>query len=242
MTPAGGHGMNIGIQDAHNLAWKVAAVVLCCAGLSLLDTYQAERQPVARWVTAWSLDSFQSVMRGLHASHSQPDATPAAPPSGTHAENGIVFAASYESAAVVPDGTEPPCVDNPVTDYVPNARPGSRAPHVWIDRGGERISTLDLFGREFILLAGEGADEWCHAGECVEYCLHVPLRVFTIGTDCAGDLRDSSGAWARLYGVGRKGAVLVRPDGYVGWRSQGNDAAPETVLRSALARLLGRDF
>jgi 2-polyprenyl-6-methoxyphenol hydroxylase-like FAD-dependent oxidoreductase len=241
MTPAGGHGMNTGIEDAHNLAWKLAAVVLGCAGPSLLDTYQAERQPVARWVTAWSLDSFQSVMRGLHANQSQPDAAPVAPPSGTHADNGIVFGACYASAAVIPDGTEPARVDNPVTDYVPNTRPGSRAPHVWLDRGGERISTLDLFGREFILLAGEEADKWCHAAKRVAEALHVPLRSFTIGIDGACDLRDSSGAWAELSGVGSMGAVLVRPDGYVGWRTKCDAAAPECVLRSAMARILGRD-
>jgi putative polyketide hydroxylase len=242
MTPAGGHGMNTGIQDAHNLAWKLASVIHGTGCESLLDTYQAERQPVARWVTAWSLDSFQSVMRGLHTSQSQPDAAPAAHPSGTHAEQGIVFGASYESAAVVPDGAKPPYVPNPVIDYVPNARPGSRGPRAWIDRGGKRISTLDLFGKEFILLSGEEADEWCHAGNRVADCLRVPVRAFTIGTDHATGLRDSSGAWAQLYGVGRKGAVLVRPDGYVGWRSHSSAAAPETVLTSALAGILGRAF
>jgi hypothetical protein len=241
MTPAGGHGMNTGIQDAHNLAWKLAAVVRRVAGPSLLDTYRAERQPVARWVTAWSLDSFRAVMRGLHASQSQLDGTPAPPPSGTHAEHGIVFGASYESAAVVPDGTEPPCVANPVTDYVPNARPGSRAPHAWFDAGGKRVSTLDLFGDELILLAGEEADDWCRVGKRVAHGLQVPLRTFAIGTDGgAGDLRDSSGEWARLYGVGRKGAVLVRPDGYVAWRSHSSHAARETTLMSALTRILGR--
>jgi 2-polyprenyl-6-methoxyphenol hydroxylase-like FAD-dependent oxidoreductase len=240
MTPAGGHGMNTGIQDAHNLAWKLASVLHGSACESLLDTYQAERQPIARWVTDWSLDHFQSIMRGLHATQSQPNAAPAAPPSGTHAEHGIVFGASYESAAVVPDGTEPACVANPVTDYAPNARPGSRAPHVWLDRGGERVSTLDLLGNEFVLLAGEEADEWCRAGERVADCLHVPLRAFTIGPDRAADLRDSSGVWAQLYGVGRKGAVLIRPDGYVGWRSHQSVAAPHAVLMSALAAILGR--
>jgi putative polyketide hydroxylase len=241
MTPAGGHGMNTGIQDAHNLAWKLAGVVHGWADPPLLETYQAERQPVARWVTAWSLDSFQLVMRGLHGSQSQPDAAPAAPPSGTHAENGIVFGVSYQSAAVIPDGTEPPCVDNPITDYVPNARPGSRAPHAWLDRGGERISTLDLFGGEFTLLAGADGEDWCHAAKRVADDLHVPLRAFTIASDCAGGLRNPSGAWAQLYGVGRKGAVLVRPDGYIGWRIQGNAAAPECVLRSAVAKILARD-
>jgi hypothetical protein len=129
-----------------------------------------------------------------------------------------------------------------VTDYVPNARPGSRAPHVWLDRGGERVSTLDLFGNGFILLADEKADEWCHAGKRVADYLHVPLRAFTIGTEHSGDLRDSSGAWAQLYGVGRKGAVLIRPDGYVGWRSHRSVAAPDTVLMSALAEILGKAF
>ncbi|MBV9547829.1 MAG: FAD-dependent monooxygenase [Chloroflexi bacterium] len=239
MTPAGGHGMNTGIEDAHNLAWKLAAVVRGYAGPSLLDSYQAERQPVARWVTAWSLDSFRSVMRGLHAT--RPGATPAAPPAGTHAENGIVFGASYESAAVMPDGTEPPRVANPVTDYIPNARPGSRAPHVWLEAGRKGISTLDLFGDEFILLASEHGGEWCHAGKRVADGLHVPLRAFTVGgADHASDLRDSSDAWAKLYGVRQNGAVLVRPDGHVAWRSYSRVAAPETTLLSAFAGILGR--
>ncbi len=240
MTPAGGHGMNIGIQDAHNLAWKLSSVLHASACESLLDTYQTERQPVARSVTAWSLEHFQSIMRGLHATPSRPDAAPAPPPAGTHAENGIVFGARYDSSAVVSDGTEPPHVANPVTDYVPDARPGSRAPHVWIHRGGERVSTLDLFGTDFILLAGEEGNEWCQTGKRVADRLHVPLRAFTIGTDGAGDLQDASGAWAELYGAGRTGAVLVRPDGYVAWRTHGSEAAPESVLTSTLARILGK--
>ena len=161
-------------------------------------------------------------------------------PPGTLAERGIVFGASYESTAVVPEGSEPPCVANPVTDYVPNARPGSRAPHVWLRRGNERLSTLDLFGNGFILLAAEEGDEWCHAAKSVADDLHMPLRACTIGTNKASDLTDLRGAWARLYGVGRKGAVLVRPDGYVAWRSQDGDAAADAVLTSALAAILGR--
>ena len=69
-------------------------------------------------------------------------------------EQGLIFGASYQSTAVVPDGTPPAAVDDPVTEYVPSARPGSRAPHVWLTRGDEQISTIDLFGPHFVLLAG----------------------------------------------------------------------------------------
>ena len=77
-------------------------------------------------------------------------------------------------------------------------------------------------------------------GARVADALHVPLRAFTVGVDDAVDLRDSSGAWAKLYGVSQNGAVLVRPDGHVAWRSDSRVAAPETVLLSAFSGILGR--
>jgi hypothetical protein len=137
----------------------------------------------------------------------------------------------------VPDGTPPVAVDDPVTDYAPSARPGSRAPHVWLRRGNEQISTIDLFGPRFVLLAGRDGDAWKRATEGINPSW-PPLSAFTIGKN--GDLGDAEDSWHSVYGVDADGAVLVRPDGYVAWRSRSGVSNPQDVLRAALDCLLGR--
>jgi 2-polyprenyl-6-methoxyphenol hydroxylase-like FAD-dependent oxidoreductase len=242
MTPAGGHGMNTGIQDAHNLAWKLAATLQSAAGSRLLDTYECERRPVGRSVTEWSLENFASIMEKMHrhqpkgGASTTPDGPRARP--GTLNEEGIVFGISYESEAVVPDETEPPVLANRVTDYIPNARPGSRAPHVWLDRNSERISTLDLFGRGFVLLAGKSGTAWCKAADAVAASLNVPLRAWTVSS--TGDLVDPNLTWAQAFGTDEDGGVLIRPDGHVAWRSKGGQPNAEAVLESTLSAILGR--
>jgi putative polyketide hydroxylase len=151
-------------------------------------------------------------------------------------EQGLIFGASYASAAVIPDGTPSPPVANPVTDYIPAARPGSRAPHVWLARQGERLSTIDLFWPRFVLLAGRNGDSWRKAADAVA---RPAIDAFTVGG--AGELSDADadGSWQHAYDVGDEGAVLVRPDGYVAWRSRG--AAPDhaATLQAAIDRILG---
>jgi len=148
----------------------------------------------------------------------------------------MIFGASYRSAAVVPDGTPPPEVRNPVTDYVPSARPGARAPHAWLERDGTRLSTLDLFGDGFVLLAGADGVRWCDEARGVAKQLAVPLTAFTIGP--GGALGDPDTQWANLYGVTSRGAVLVRPDGHVGWRRPTAPAGTGGELARAFRRLL----
>jgi len=150
----------------------------------------------------------------------------------------MVFGASYESAAVVPDGTSPPPVANPVTDYVPVARPGGRAPHVWIERDGQPISTLDLFGPGFTVLAGPAGGAWRDAAHVVAGELKVPLAAYTVGK--GGDVADPENGWMRAYGVDAAGAVLVRPDGYVAWRSRSTVADPSAALERVLHAVIGR--
>jgi putative polyketide hydroxylase len=112
----------------------------------------------------------------------------------------MVFGARYASSAVVGDGDPPPAPANPVTDYVPNAFPGCRAPHAWLDVDGERRSTLDLFGTRFIALVA-GDDE------------HAPVTGAPVQT-----IRVWSADVMNLYGLRRGTCVLVRPDGHVAWR------------------------
>lgn len=97
-------------------------------------------------------------------------------------------------------------VANPHIDYVPTARPGSRAPHVWLRRLGERISTLDLYDNGFVLLTGPSGQAWRTATKRATEQLGTPIRCYSIGTE--GDLIDEQRAWSRLYGVRSDGAVL----------------------------------
>ncbi len=241
MPPAGGFGMNTGIQDAHNLAWKLAAVLGDWAGPALLDTYRDEREPVGRRVTEQTLANLTSLRR-VDAGSAEEAGRPrdAGLRSGRPElfnELGLIFGAAYASAAVVPDGTLPPEVANPVTEYVPTASPGCRAPHTWLEHGGERRSTLDLFGAAFVLLAGAAGEAWRREGLAVAAERHVPLHAYTVGP--GGDLADPDGTWPAAYGVECDGAVLVRPDGHVAWRASTAASKPRATLDRVLAGVLG---
>jgi putative polyketide hydroxylase len=230
MPPTGGFGLNTGVQDVHNLTWKIAAVLRGNADEKLLDSYHDERQPLGQVITQNSLANAMSMGRTARQSGVLPRRE-------FLSEQGLIFGARYESSAVVPDGTPPLAIDDPVTEYVPSARPGSRAPHAWLRRGDEQISTIDLFGPQFVLLAGSDGDGWRRAAQAIGPSW-PPLVVYTVGKD--GDLGDPDGTWHDVYGVDTGGAVLVRPDGHVGWRSRSGAANPTEALRTALDELLGR--
>ena len=230
MPPTGGFGLNTGVQDVHNLAWKISAVLRGKADDALLDSYHAERQPFGQTVTENALANALSMGRNARQSK-------VLPRQQFLNEQGLIFGACYDSMAVVPDGTPPVAVEDPVTDYVPSARPGGRAPHVRLMRGNEEISTIDLFGPHFMLLAGRDGDTWRQAAQKIGN-LWPPLQAFTVGEN--GDLGDPDGNWHGAYGVEPDGAVLVRPDGHVAWRSRSSVAKPVEVLRMTLDGLLGR--
>jgi len=201
-TPIGGLGMNCGIGDVDNLSWKLAAVIAGWANESLLDTYEPERQPVADLTVEASLGR-------------------ARPPASIE---GLVLGASYSSSAVVPDGSPPPEPENPIGDYLPTARPGHRAPHLWLD-GAHTRSTLDLFGTGFVLLIAAAGTGW---PAVLPGGSGIPIRVQEI----------THPDWPSLYGIGPLGAVLVRPDGYVAWRSPVEPTDPNE-LDSALSLIVG---
>ena len=230
MPPTGGFGLNTGVQDVHNLAWKLAGVLRGVAGLALLGTYHDERQPVGRTITDQSLNNSQSMGRlGGRSS-----GTAIARPEYLN-EQGMIFGAAYTSSAVVPDGTPAPALANPVTDYVPSARPGARAPHVWLERGGVRVSTIDLVG--FVILAGRRGTAWVQAARQLASEMGFTLGAHTIGD---GEIKSADRQWHAAYGVDEDGAVLVRPDGYVAWRSPSLTREPTATLRDALAAILAR--
>jgi hypothetical protein len=237
MPPTGGFGLNTGVQDAHNLAWKLAAVLEGWACPDLLDTYEVERRPYGQFVTRQCLETAWSMGRGPQTSSASSTAPKLARPE-FHNELGMIFGACYGSCVVIPDGSELPEVANPVTDYVPCARPGSRAPHIWLERDGRRVSTHDLIGMCFTLFAGARGEPWRDAARAAASALSIPIGAFTIGP--GADIADPQDAWMSAYGVGRDGAVLVRPDGHVAWRSRSGVARPRHELESAFRAMLGR--
>ncbi len=232
MPPTGGFGLNTGVQDAHNLAWKLAAVLQGWAGPGLLDTYEAERRPFGQFVTEQCLETALSMGRGPQAANAP--AQLARPE--FHSELGMIFGAHYTSAAVIPDGTAQPVAANPVADYIPCARPGSRAPHVWLTRDGRRMSTHDLVDIRYTLFAGERGAAWRDAAREAAASLKVPLGALTIGP--GADVSDPEEQWTSAYGIEDDGAVLVRPDGHVAWRHRASATEPRRELEAAFRAML----
>jgi 2-polyprenyl-6-methoxyphenol hydroxylase-like FAD-dependent oxidoreductase len=220
--PAGAFGANTGIQDAHNLAWKLVAVAGGTAGAGLLDSYDVERRPVA----AATVD--QALMRQAFRGDG------AADPPGLVDDLAVMLGYSYHSDAVLAEaGQVTPLFQHPRQW---TGEPGSRAPHVVLERDGRRLSSLDLYGRRFVLLTDAAGGDWCRAAERVSAQLGIELDLHRVGVE----LTDVGRRWHDVHGLGSGGAVLVRPDGFVATRS--HPAAPDaaSVLEHALTRLLGR--
>ncbi|MCQ4202581.1 polyketide hydroxylase, partial [Streptomyces coelicoflavus] len=166
---------------------------------------------------------------------------PAGPPGGP--QRGILNVAlgyRYPQGAVV--GADP------ATPVVPEGldltgAPGSRAPHLWLRRGEERLSTLDLYEDSLVLLSDAAQPTgWHEAATEVAAALRVPLKPYRVGGTPGADLvpDDEETDWARAHGVTRGGAVLIRPDGFVAWRSPGPAPDPEAMLRQVVGTVLSR--
>ncbi|MFJ9818109.1 FAD-dependent monooxygenase [Streptomyces sp. NPDC101151] len=214
MPPAGGFGGNTGIQDAHNIAWKLAAVLREGADERLLDSYDSERRPVADFTMEQTLARMRQDPKAVDRATVQ-------------------LGYCYPGPAEGP-GTPPGIAEDP---FRPSARPGTRAPHVVLRRGGVPLSTLDLFGEGFTLLTGPGGGEWITAAAKVTAAdPRVSLAAHRIGY--AG-LQDPHKAFPDAYRMEADGAVLVRPDGFIGWRAK--EAGPDAAgrLAEALARHRG---
>lgn len=113
---------------------------------------------------------------------------------------------------------------------------GTRAPHLWIERAGQRLSTLDLLGQRFVLLAGPAGAPWLSAARTVAARLGLDLDLYRAETD----FNAVDGAFCAAYGITPRGAVLVRPDGFVGLRSTQDNERPAETLMRVCAQLLQR--
>jgi 2-polyprenyl-6-methoxyphenol hydroxylase-like FAD-dependent oxidoreductase len=256
LPPTGGQGMNTGIADVHNLAWKMALVMRGLAPVALLDTYNTERRPIAQInidqsvanalkmaelglsgmatadsAMARSLDGEGREAAEIHMRNVVPDLR-------EHFDYlGQTFGHVYHSGAFVSDGTAAPAFS--VIDYMPDARPGHRAPHLWLERDGQQVSTIDLIGYgQFTLFTTPGGAAWRAAFSRAIGERRLQGCAWMVGA--GGDLTDPSGRFRELYGLAQGGAVLVRPDGHVAFRSTGGEGEPPDILDEAFDTVLGR--
>ena len=224
-VPTGGFGMNTGIGDVVDLAWKIEASLAGWGGPSLMRSYDRERRPIGLRNTLEAADNYSrsgdifSAVQNIEdddASGALTRATISAslPAKIKHfAPIGVHLGYHYEGSPIIfPDGTLPPRFE--AASYAPTCRPGHRAPHVWLADGR---STLDLFGRGFALLCfgGEADDGSRLVGAARGR--GVPLSVHFI---------DKVAAKAGY----QQGLCLVRPDGHVAWRGDRSPDDPERVI------------
>lgn len=271
--PTTGLGLNTGIQDAHNLAWKLALATQGKAGDKLLDSYEAERRPVGAFNVEWALNAFFNHMlleMGVVAVHPNNLTEVQTPGHVIGAVQGL-FADSangrmrrdrlatifgtqaieffaqdvelgfvYESSAIVKDGTPAPARPADGQLYTPTSRPGHRLPHCWLDKRGEKLSTHDLTGRgaEFVLIVRGQGQAWRAAAEAAAAATGAKIKTVVVGR--GDDFLDTEARWSELSGTHEDGAVLVRPDNMVAWRSAALPDDAGAKLTHGLQGVLGR--
>ncbi|MEA3301079.1 MAG: FAD-dependent monooxygenase [Pseudomonadota bacterium] len=259
--PTTGLGLNSAIQDAHNLAWKLASVLKGTASDKLLDSYEQERRAVTGRNVEWALLTFQNqlvVDAAIGLIHGAPTEvnilayeklfsdTPHGRARRKLVEEivgtqKIEFQAlnmeigfSYESTAILPDGTPKPDMSPMEDEYVATTRPGHRLAHAWLERSGSRLSTLDLVdGTHFTLIVDEDGDHWRGMLDGTEGLVNV------VQISAAGTLVDAEGRWSEVKGIGPRGAILVRPDGHVAWRSIEGESPAGLGIGGVIGKILG---
>jgi putative polyketide hydroxylase len=232
MPPFKAGGANTAIQSAHNLAWKLAAVVEGAAEPRLLDTFHAERHPVGTFSARQSLTGPTLKALGLE------EEGPGLPVDEEAPMFNVLIGYRYRSTAVVSD--DPTIADASPLLLVDELRgqPGTRVPHAWLRRGDQRISTLDLLGPGFTVLTGDEGEPWCASAALASDTLGVRVTAHRIGT--RSDVVDIDCQWAERTRLTPESALLIRPDDVVGWRLDTLSADPDRQLCQALSAILAR--
>ncbi|MFV0375164.1 FAD-dependent monooxygenase [Microbacterium sp.] len=252
--PTGGLGLNGGIQDAHNLCWKIAAVLHGQASDGLLDSYEAERRPTVAWYTAHSLENAnrhppiaialgfgEDEAEGFRNLETYVSDTPegavmrtqvadaVAHNSYDYSQLGVECGYHYWAGAFVPDGTPVPADDADPITFHSTSRPGHHLPHAWLADGGEPLtprSSHDLVAAEGLTLitSVSASARWSDAVAAVGGAMPVTVAA----------IPDEDGAWVRVREIDQDGALLIRPDRKVAWRAVGMPTDPGKALLAAL--------
>lgn len=262
--PSSGLGLNTCVQDAFNLAWKLAYALHGFAGKGLLETYSDERAPIGKQVVYRANQSrldyapLNACFRVEGASNPvaagierlrDPSAEGKAAREALLAAirlkdtefnaQGIELNQRYVSAAVIADADDAPeeFLRDPVLYVQPTTRPGAKLPHTWlVGQDGRRISTLDVVGKGlFTVLTGLSGQHWVKAADELNYPF---LRTVVVGDPQYQDLYCD---WQELREIEEDGVILVRPDCYVAWRqfsAPENSNEARSLLSGALARIL----
>jgi 2-polyprenyl-6-methoxyphenol hydroxylase-like FAD-dependent oxidoreductase len=230
MPPTGGFGGNTGIADAHNLAWKLAMVLGGAADPRLLDSYEPERKPQCELIVEQAYARYvKRVDPSLPASNLAPLLDDAA----------IELGSVYCSDAILDSENEQRSAAAPLEDpRKPSGDPGTRVPHIMLQRNGVAVSTHDLTKAGFVLLAGADGGSWTDAATAFAVAPGIPLQSHRIAPD--GDLKSPDGRFEATVGIGPQGALLLRPDGVIGWRSRGPHADPHLRLNEVMRQLTFR--
>jgi len=220
MPPTGGFGSNTGIQDVHNLAWKLAAVIKGKAKPKLLETYHEERYPVAKLTTEYASSLLFRAANREEGSLNNMD--------------GLAVTVGYQycSEAIIDDSVTPHRMDSVKL----NGRPGTRAPHFFGTYDGKEISILDLLGNDFVLLTIAENRTWAECVQNVSSTLGINIKFYSVGL--RGDFIAQEDIFSKLYGIENGGAVLIRPDGFIGWCSEKEVVNLDVVLEEVMGNLL----
>ena len=265
--PSNGLGSNTSVQDSYNLAWKLAAVLKGQASPALLDSYSQERAPVAERIVKRANRSSREfvdffVALGITEAKTEEEMITrieerkANTPAGAAKRaalvkamelknyefnaHGVDLGQSYQSSAVVSDGTpRPEPARDPDLYYRASTVPGSHLPHAWVGDNRRKLAMMDLAPyTRFTLITGIAGEAWESAAGKVAAELGVDLGTVVIGP--GRDVTDLYYDWAGLREVEESGALLVRPDKHIGWRAATLPDDPESALRDALKRILAR--
>lgn len=265
--PSHGLGSNTSIQDAYNLAWKLAAVIKGEAGEELLETYSVERAPVAKQIVTRANNSgreYKPIFDALGVTDAATDEEfveklklrKENSPEGAARRKalrealdnkdyefnaqGTEIGQFYTSSAVVSDGgTRPEPTEDPMLHHQKSTYPGLRLPHAWLGDRDRKFSTHDIAkGTQFTLFTGITGQGWADAAVAVGAKLGIKLQAVVIGEGL--DVQDLYGDWLHQREVEEDGVILVRPDKHIGWRSDRMVEDPGTALAAVLSSILGR--
>jgi 2,4-dichlorophenol 6-monooxygenase len=270
--PSNGLGSNTSVQDAYNLAWKLAAVLRGQAAPSLLESYNQERAPIAKQIVTRANQSIAEfgpifealgllnttdpeIMREHMAARKDNNPTAATQREALRKAiafkdyefncHGVELNQRYNSVAIVPDAEPDPGFErDKELYYQPSTRAGAHLPHVWLQKQGRNISTLDLAGHgKFLVLTGIGGEAWIEAAKTIAGEIGLGLATAIIGPD--RDVEDLHGEWANIRDIDEAGCLLVRPDMQIAFRARHVAASAqdaEAQLGAAFNHILGRSI